>query len=149
MKRLKRNIKAGLILTVCSLSLFSYYAIAQVQEKLTAELFLAAKAGDTNAVVKLLAQGAEINAEDGYGNSALYYTISSGNLETALTLIDSGAAFTNADIARALIDVNRNQASCQKEEELSYRRIVDPGSAIDEIVRKRKDIKSFDILKSY
>ncbi len=48
--------------------------------------------GDANLVLNLLETEVEVNAQDVYGNTALYYAATSNSLETVLALLSRGAS---------------------------------------------------------
>jgi ankyrin repeat protein len=54
-------------------------------------LIEAAQAGDTAKVKKLLEQGADVNAKDEYGGTALMWAAGKGHTEMVNALIDAGA----------------------------------------------------------
>lgn len=54
-------------------------------------LFSAAASGDTDSIPALLAQGADINGRNGYGNTALIVAAQQGRSETVLALLANGA----------------------------------------------------------
>lgn len=60
-------------------------------QALDTQLMLAAGSGDVARIKALLAQGAQVNAVDGWGNSALLYAAREGEMESARTLLKAGA----------------------------------------------------------
>ena len=91
MKKLKRNIKACLILTVFSLSLLSYGAETQSECEFEAQLLKMARVGNTDEVLMLLKMGADVNARDEDGKTALHNASQSGYTEIVRLLLDNGA----------------------------------------------------------
>ncbi|MBL8383598.1 MAG: ankyrin repeat domain-containing protein [Burkholderiales bacterium] len=66
-------------------------AAADAQPSRDAALIEAAGAGDTSRVSRLLGEGANVNARDGRGRSALLAATQSNRIETARILIKAGA----------------------------------------------------------
>ena len=55
------------------------------------EMISAAQDGNTDTVKALLAKGADVNAKDKLGNTALFCAVKSGNIETVQALLAKGA----------------------------------------------------------
>lgn len=65
-----------------------------LQEKLNHSLRVAAHNGDTTKMEKLIAMGADVNARDNNGRSALFFALDQVHLEVAELLISRGATIT-------------------------------------------------------
>jgi ankyrin repeat protein len=63
----------------------------------------AAKDGNTDAVCYLLSKGADINARDDNGRTALSYAVESGNLDLARTLIERGVEVPSELLFKAIM----------------------------------------------
>jgi ankyrin repeat protein len=71
--------------------LFLSACIVSAQEDLTSELMAAAGNGETAEVKTLLDRGANVNARDSYGFTALIFAAKSGNSSTVRLLLTRGA----------------------------------------------------------
>lgn len=69
---------------VCGISVNSYAGINE-------DLFKAVKKGNIARVAELINKGADINAKDNDGKTALIYAADKGHTEIATLLIDKGA----------------------------------------------------------
>jgi ankyrin repeat protein len=58
---------------------------------LSARLFEAATAGDNDQALILINRGADVNAQDEYGDTPLMYAARNGHSQTAMLLLSSGA----------------------------------------------------------
>ena len=77
---------------LCALLLPLLFARVQVQSpSLDTQLLLAAGKGDIPAVTALLDKGANVNAENGHGITALYYAADQANVDLAKLLLARGA----------------------------------------------------------
>jgi len=61
------------------------------KEVLNEELLIAAEEGDFKKVLALLEAGADVNAEDDYGRTPLYYAVFEDHLEVVELLLEYGA----------------------------------------------------------
>ena len=94
-----KSIKACLVLTAFNFCLFSYSeeintakGDMETQEELNAQLLEAVEAGEQiDEVSKLLKLGADANAKNKWGQTALHVGSRWGNIETVRLLIDNGA----------------------------------------------------------
>jgi ankyrin repeat protein len=77
------------LMLVC---LFTALATQAAYGDINSDLLEAAEAGDTARVEQLLEQGADVNAKDKDGYTALMLAAFSGHTETVKTLLDAGAA---------------------------------------------------------
>ncbi len=66
------------------------------QEKLNAELLEAATNGQTEKVLALIKTGADVNAKDKFGNTALIIAVLDGRTDIVKALIDSPKTDVNA-----------------------------------------------------
>ncbi len=65
---------------------------------LNTDLINATKKGDTKAVKSYLSKGADVNAKDAFGQSALSFAAKYGNMEIAKALIANGADVNAKDL---------------------------------------------------
>ena len=85
-----------LLFLFCCLQSLSHFAGTALAH-LSVELIESAKIGDIQKVSTLLAQGAEINATDNQGVTALSWSSYNGHAEVVKTLIDGGADINHQD----------------------------------------------------
>lgn len=67
------------------------------QDKLDERLINAVRRGDIPRVKRLLAAGADVNARDKYGRTALYWPVCFGRIGCMRLLIEAGADVNNRD----------------------------------------------------
>ncbi|MGB8848069.1 MAG: ankyrin repeat domain-containing protein, partial [Terracidiphilus sp.] len=70
---------------------WSLPAAGQASSSLNDQLIQAATNGDTAAVQQLLNKGADIEAKDAYGETALFEAARNGNTEVVTLLLNKGA----------------------------------------------------------
>ena len=85
------KLRIGIVLLVFLVPLIAY------AQDLSSDLHSAAKRGDITAVNALLAKGAEVNAKDKDGRTALMYAAGNGHTETVETLLAKGAEVNAED----------------------------------------------------
>ena len=93
-------------------------------------IHIAAKAGHIEAVKKHLAAGADVNAKDRYGYTALGRAVSVGHKETAELLIAKGADVNITALGKTLIDTAIRQNIPKS-----------PTSSANTVVRPRRNWK--------
>ena len=78
---------------LCVMCLFgsTCTAIADELRQLNFRLFDEARAGNTTVVKQLLNQGAQVDARNRFGNTALLLAVRAGHSDTAKTLLAAGA----------------------------------------------------------
>jgi len=105
---MKKVLKA-VILSVMVLSLSLLAAGQASSSSLNEQLITAAKSGDTAAVQQLLQQGANVNAKDNNGMTALLEAAYTGNVDIARLLVEKGANLDayNRDGLTALLFAGR------------------------------------------
>lgn len=120
--------KQNVIILLAALFIFVFFAV-QAWAATTEQLFAALEKGDLKAVGKLLASGADPNAADEFGNTALDTAVEKGNLKIIELLLSKGAnpvveyddgrqnSFERAaadgrmDIVRLILQKNRKAAA--------------------------------------
>lgn len=91
----------------------------------TIALFQSIAKKDAKKVLEALKNGADANARDGRGTSALKYAMTFGDVETAKILIEHGAKVKNQDILPELAAYGRGGAAMAKQ-------LLKAGADVDE-----------------
>ena len=76
--------------TEVTVFLLSMIVVSPALADMDLSLIIAASKGQTTTMEDLLGQGADVNGQDEYGNTALTFAAGNGHLGTVLLLLDSG-----------------------------------------------------------
>ena len=110
-------------------------------------LHYAAAHGNRAAMAALLAEGADINAVDGYGWSALDYAVLSGQAETTRTLCEADADVCVFDQAKYMLDADAPTVEILR----AYAGDKDPTeeSWLHYYIRKGQTARAINYIRSY
>ena len=106
--------------------------VSQADEETNAELIEAAERGDTEAVKKLLEEGASVRARDAGGRTALVAAAYGNHMEASQALIEAGA------------DVNAKDDTVQSAYLISTSEVGDDPRLLELMLRNGADVRSLD-----